>query len=885
MYRPHRRCVPSVALGLGLMASVIAWLGVPMLCCAQEGTVQDRIDWPSFMSRQDLVWDSLPRAWHEGAFVGNGLVGAMIYQDTAGPLRWDLGRSDVCEHQPKGNHRLQIGEMLLNPVGKIQSGTMRLDLWNAEADGKLTTDRGTITFHCLAHAQRNVVLVDLQTTGDESECAWSWRPGLPVNPRLVYQKQPVNNPNPEAREETVGETLVWIQPRTSGGEYAVAWRDVVLGPGHRLRVISLGDSFPQVGGAQEAVKAVDEAAQLGLEALAKTHREWWHAYYPQSFVSVPDARVESFYWIQMYKLASATRADRPAIDLMGPWFRTTPWPAIWWNLNLQLTYWPVYTANRLEIGESLCRMMDAGFDNLIKNAPEAMRGDSAAVGRVTTYDCLGSVGDERGNLTWACHNYWLQCRYAGDDERLRTHLFPLLKRAVGYYLHLLQEGPDGYLHLPVSVSPEYPQKAADTNYDLSLLRWGLTTLIETSRRLKLDDPLVPRWTEVLQRLTPYPTDANGLMIGKEVPFAQSHRHFSHLLMVYPLRLVTWEQPESQKLIETSLRHWIGFEGALQGYSFTGAAGIAAEMGRGEEAAGYLGKFLDRYVKPNTMYLEAGPVIETPLSAAQALHELLLQSWGGVLRVFPAAPDSWPDLTFHRLRGEGAFLVSASRQGGKTQWVQVESLKGEPCRLKADLAGPVQVQGPAAGKAKDLGAGMWELALGAGESVTLRAAGSAEACEVAPVAHDAATMNPYGSPRKPPVPQSADGSLDLHAARATLHGSALFYEKTATLDDIGHWVDAADWVSWDVVVQRPGTFELSAAYSSPSSGRTFAVEVGGQQLIGEVQSTGSWNTFQEYKLGTVALTTPGKVTIKVRAVKLPGGGLMNLQRLRLVPVAG
>ena len=66
-----------------------------------------------------------------------------------------------------------------------------------------------------------------------------------------------------------------------------------------------------------------------------------------------------------------------------------------------------------------------------------------------------------------------------------------------------------------------------------------------------------------------------------------------------------------------------------------------------------------------MYLEAGPVIETPLAAAQAVHEMLLQSWGDTLRVFPAVPAAWKDAAFHDLRAEGAFLVSAVRREGRT----------------------------------------------------------------------------------------------------------------------------------------------------------------------------------------------------------------------------
>ena len=91
---------------------------------------------------------------------------------------------------------------------------------------------------------------------------------------------------------------------------------------------------------------------------------------------------------------------------------------------------------------------------------------------------------------------------------------------------------------------------------------------------------------MLAQLAPYPTDANGFMIGADVPFAKSHRHYSHLLAVYPLYELTGDTPEERALIEKSLAHWVSFEGALQGYTFTGAASISAllRQGRGRAAA-------------------------------------------------------------------------------------------------------------------------------------------------------------------------------------------------------------------------------------------------------------------------------------------------------------
>jgi len=39
-----------------------------------------------------------------------------------------------------------------------------------------------------------------------------------------------------------------------------------------------------------------------------------------AFVSIPQTWLEGFYYIQMYKLGSATRPGGNVIDLMGPWW-------------------------------------------------------------------------------------------------------------------------------------------------------------------------------------------------------------------------------------------------------------------------------------------------------------------------------------------------------------------------------------------------------------------------------------------------------------------------------------------------------------------------------------------------------------------------------------
>ena len=103
-----------------------------------------RVDWPTFLGRQDLVWDRLPTGWGESAFIGNGRLGATIdVRDSA--LGWTINRTDVVHDQS----RYPIGRVVLKTAGAVQGGSARLALWNAEASGAVVTDRGTVRWRSL----------------------------------------------------------------------------------------------------------------------------------------------------------------------------------------------------------------------------------------------------------------------------------------------------------------------------------------------------------------------------------------------------------------------------------------------------------------------------------------------------------------------------------------------------------------------------------------------------------------------------------------------------------------------------------------------------------------------------------------------------------------
>jgi hypothetical protein len=78
------------------------------------------------------------------------------------------------------------------------------------------------------------------------------------------------------------------------------------------------------------------------------------------------------------------------------------------------------------------------------------------------------------------------------------------------------------------------------------------------------------------------------------------------------------------------------------------------------------------------YGHAGAWTES-LGVTAPLQEMMLQSWDGALRLFPA----WPrgvDCRFERFRAEGAFLVTASWSKGNVRELEIRSEKGARCRL-------------------------------------------------------------------------------------------------------------------------------------------------------------------------------------------------------------
>lgn len=653
---------------------------------------------------------------YEGVFTGNGLLGTMTYLAGKNSMRVDIGRTDIYDHRANSadklfdQARMSLGHFELEFESPIVQAQGEIHLKDAYAEAKVGTDQGMARIRTTTLSNDNIILLEVFKKDFSGNYHLTWKPDEAISPRMgfSYTQKPKNYPtNPKGSFGTQGETKYFDQPLLAGGGYVTAYCGI---SGKEVDTYLITVDYNQQGTAY-VKKAINYVQNFNEEKLTKglaSHRKWWTDYFEASTLELPDTVYQQFYDMQLYKLASATRSDKPAMDLQGPWTSPTPWPAYWLNLNMQLAYSPVFKANQLGIANSLIQMIDRNKDNLRQNVPEPYRYNSLAVGRSSgpslwspvllaknvSLDAASDGEKELGNLVWLLHSYYQYYR-ATLSQEVYDRLFPLLKEAINYHLHLLEKNQAGKYHIGVKTySPEYSKGYAyDTNYDLSIFKWGLKTLIELDQERGGKDKLHAVWKDVLANLIDYPQDVDGFMIAKDLPYGESHRHYSHLMMIYPFYDINWDQVSNQALIERSIAHWQSKKQLLQGYSFTGAASMYAMMGRGDSALASLDVLLHKYIKANTLYAESGPVIETPLAAMASIQELCMQYWNGVLRVFPAIPHKWRDVSFTNFLTDGGNLVSAERKNGKTATIQIKSQYGGRLRLKSDIGIPeVKIQG-------------------------------------------------------------------------------------------------------------------------------------------------------------------------------------------------
>jgi hypothetical protein len=501
---------------------------------------------------------------------------------------------------------------------------------------------------------------------------------------------------------------------------------VAPGRGTFTVVIASAASFdPNQDVGALALKELDAAAAKGFDALRTETAAWWHDFWTKGFVHLHSADgqadfVEQHYTYFLYVMGASSRGDYPPRFGGMIWYTTgdmRAWGSQYWWANTSAYYSNLMPGGHLELMDPMFSLYTKMYDSCARAAVQQWDSKGIWIPETVWFDGLENLPDDiaaemrdlylvrkpwseasakfleyartkqphnsrwswidkgqwvngrwvykdkgRGAFGHTSHIlgagariaalYWQRYQYTMDKSWLRERAYPMLKGAVEFYRHFpnFQKGEDGKYHIHHTNNSELNWNSSDSAYELSAMHMVFPLAIRASEILDVDADLRPVWQEIKDNLTPAPARSRG-------------------------------------------------SGGFGGFVYGGPGAIAPQGTEAELKSRFLnftrlGSFIDSagsggpQIFRNRMRLREGPgAIDCEHIGALAggVHSSLLQSAGETepgdpaIQVFPAWPKEWD--AHYTLLARGAFLVSASMEKGRIEFVEIQSQVGGECRLR------------------------------------------------------------------------------------------------------------------------------------------------------------------------------------------------------------
>jgi hypothetical protein len=482
---------------------------------------------------------------------------------------------------------------------------------------------------------------------------------------------------------------------------------------------------------ETASSRLDEA-ESNVWGLIDRHRDHWADFWKRSSVTLPDKMLEDLWYVNLYAIACSSgkggRMFEQACGLNGLWDikQPTKWGSMWyWDVNIQAAFWPLYTANHLEVAEAFHDALLTYTDSAEKMAKQF-------------YGLDGFAGDYPHVLylsiwPWCAQFCWHYYQYSMDTDFLKEKAYPLFRSILRFFEGYLQYDADkGQYFVYPDISPEQGPLTRNSTITLATVKYLLQIAIEANTLLGEAEGDRNKWAELAEKLAPYPTGVSGtygdvILDSEWAPEDLHLRHPSILMPIYPIGEIDKNSGEAlRRRAENTLRY-VEEHTETGVFQFGWLSCAASRLGKGNTAIRLLyEQGIDLSLRSNGLFAEETErwvnycnitneplyyphVMEASGETVAAINEMLLQSYDGVIDVFPAIPNGepehergigmkkedaarmhrqyggWDDCEFQGLLAVGAFEVSAVRKDGRTVRVGITSLAGKQTVVRHPFA--------------------------------------------------------------------------------------------------------------------------------------------------------------------------------------------------------
>ncbi len=391
-----------------------------------------------------------------------------------------------------------------------------------------------------------------------------------------------------------------------------------------------------------------------------------------------------------YLMISSSREGSQAINLQGIWnedIRPAWCSNYTTNINTQMNYWPVNSANLSECEEPLITMLE----ELSEQGRWAARNQFHCRGWVTNHNVdlwrqAAPVGGNAHYAYWPMGGVWLATHaymhyeYTQDQQYLSEKGYAIMKGAVEFCLDWLYEDQDGRLQTCPSTSPENTfydpndvGKVAGVGKscasDIAIMKHLLDSFVKASELLGKDVEMRKRVEAVSSCLPQYKVGKDGCLQEWNQDYEEvdkGHRHFSPLYGVYPGNSIREEHQEIMKAAHNLIRKRLANGGGHTGWSCAWLIALFARLKDREGAAYYLNQLLTKSTYDNLFDLHP-PLgngkevfqIDGNFGGVAGIIEMLAQNQNGEIEFLPCIPEGWSEGSVRGLKLRGGIEVSFS----------------------------------------------------------------------------------------------------------------------------------------------------------------------------------------------------------------------------------